>query len=89
MPLDKYIEKNIDKIVSWRRKIHSRPELAFNEIETSDFVASKLSEFGIEIHRDLGKTGVVGVLQKGTSKKNLAQQTQLQANQHHQYFSKT
>ena len=34
MPLDKYIEKNIDRITSWRRKIHSRPELAFNEIET-------------------------------------------------------
>ena len=79
MPLDKYIEKNIDRITSWRRKIHSRPELAFNEIETSEFVAAKLSEFGIEIHRGIGKTGVVGVLQKGTSKKNIGLRADMDA----------
>ena len=37
-------------------------EIAYEEAMTSDFVAAKLESFGIEVHRGLGKTGVVGVI---------------------------
>ena len=50
-----------------RRDIHAHPELCFEEIRTADLVAQKLTEWGIEVHRGLGKTGVVGVLKSGTS----------------------
>ena len=43
MELEKYLEKNIDKIVEWRQQLHSFPELAFKEIETSNFVAKNLN----------------------------------------------
>ena len=50
-----------------RRDIHAHPELSFEELRTADVVAQKLTEWGIPIHRGLGKTGVVGILKNGTS----------------------
>ena len=52
---------------AWRRDIHSHPELGFQEQRTSDVVASRLQSFGIEVHRSIGRTGVVGVLRAGAS----------------------
>jgi hippurate hydrolase len=51
-----------DEIRGWRRDIHAHPETAFEEVRTADFVAGKLAEFGIAVHRGLATTGVVGVL---------------------------
>jgi len=45
-----------------RRDIHAHPELGFEETRTSQLVADKLAEWGIETHRGLAKTGVVGVI---------------------------
>jgi len=45
-----------------RRDIHANPELGFEETRTSQIVADKLAEWGIETHRGLAKTGVVGVI---------------------------
>jgi amidohydrolase len=50
-----------------RRDIHAHPELGFQEERTSDLVASRLESFGIEVHRGIGRTGVVGVLKNGNS----------------------
>ena len=50
------------KMTSWRRHLHQNPEIAYEEKQTSDFVANKLESFGIEVHRGLGKTGVVGII---------------------------
>ncbi len=52
-----------EEIKGWRRDIHAHPETAFEEVRTADFVAEKLAEFGIEVHRGLATTGVVGVLE--------------------------
>ena len=54
-------------LTGWRRDIHAHPELGFQENRTSDLVAAKLKEFGIEVHRRVGKTGVVGMLRVGNS----------------------
>ena len=45
-----------------RRDIHAHPELAFQENRTSQLVADRLSSWGIEVHRGLAKTGLVGVI---------------------------
>ena len=47
---------------SVRRDIHAHPELAFEETRTSDLVAQLLTDWGIPVHRGLGKTGVVGTV---------------------------
>ena len=46
-----------------RRDIHAHPELCFQEERTSEMIARTLAAWGIEVHRGLGKTGVVGVIQ--------------------------
>jgi amidohydrolase len=56
-----------DDIKGWRRNLHAHPETAFEEVRTADFVAEKLAEFGIEVHRGLATTGVVGVLDGRTN----------------------
>jgi amidohydrolase len=60
-----------DEMTHWRRDIHAHPELGFEEERTSDLVAAKLAEFGVEVHRGIGKTGVVGVLRAGSSKRTV------------------
>jgi amidohydrolase len=60
-----------DEMTRWRRDIHAHPELGFEEKRTSDLVAAKLAEFGVEVHRGIGKTGVVGVLRCGSSRRSV------------------
>jgi hypothetical protein len=53
------------EMTAWRQDLHAHPELGFEEHRTSEFVAGKFAEFGCEVHRNIGKTGVVGVLRTG------------------------
>ncbi len=50
---------------AWRHHLHAHPETAFEEEQTSAFVAEKLLSFGLEVHTGIAKTGVIGVL-RGT-----------------------
>jgi len=50
------------ELAAVRRDIHAHPELAFQESRTSSLVADKLTGWGIEVHRGLAKTGIVGVI---------------------------
>lgn len=63
----------------WRRDIHAHPELGFEEHRTADLVAGKLASFGIEVHRGLGKTGVVGILKAGNSTRTLGLRADMDA----------
>lgn len=62
MQISKEITNIIPEIKNWRHSLHAHPELGYEEKWTSDFVADKLKSFGLEVHRGLGGTGVVGVL---------------------------
>ncbi len=46
-----------------RRDLHANPELRFEEFRTAEVVADLLSSWGVEVHRGLGGTGVVGVIE--------------------------
>jgi len=61
--------KLLEPLTAWqdemrriRRDLHAHPELMYEERRTSDVVAGALREWGIEVHRGLGGTGVVGIL---------------------------
>ncbi len=54
-----------DEFTAIRRDIHAHPELGLEEHRTADLVAAKLAEMGIEVHRGVGVTGVVGVIRNG------------------------
>lgn len=45
-----------------RHDIHAHPELGFEEDRTSEIVAGRLATWGVEVHRGLARTGVVGVV---------------------------
>ncbi|AWC20718.1 putative hydrolase YxeP [Aminobacter sp. MSH1] len=66
MPVLERINSFKDELVAIRRDIHEYPELGFEEVRTSKIVAEKLKSWGIEVHTEIGKTGVVGVV-KGSS----------------------
>ncbi len=51
--------------VTLRRDIHAHPELGFEEHRTSQLVADRLREWGLEVHTGIAGTGVVGVLRCG------------------------
>ena len=60
-----------DEIIDTRHQIHANPELGFEEVATSDLVAERLQRWGYEVHRGLGKTGVVGTLRCGDGAKRI------------------
>jgi amidohydrolase len=68
-----------EEMTRWRRDIHAHPELGFEENRTSDLVAEKLRDFGLEVHRGIGKTGVVGVLRAGSAGRSIGLRADMDA----------
>ncbi len=68
-----------DEITRWRRDIHAHPELGFEESRTANIVAEKLRAFGCEVHTGIGRTGVVGVLCNGSSKRSIGLRADMDA----------
>ena len=58
-------------MIGWRHDLHLHPELGFEEHRTAAKVADLLEEFGIQVHREIGGTGVVGILQSGEGKRSI------------------
>jgi len=69
----------MDHLVALRRDLHRNPELGFQEQRTSDIVARFLHDLGIEVHRGIGKTGVVGILKKGTNSRMIGLRADMDA----------
>src|ERR687886_78391 len=60
------------QLVEWRRRLHQKPELSFNENLTAQFVSQKLQEWGIEHQTNIAKTGVVATIDSGKPGRVLA-----------------
>ena len=56
----------------WRHDLHAHPEIAFQEHRTSERVAGLLAGFGIDVHRGVAGTGVVGSLRRGGGPRSIA-----------------
>ena len=65
MLLTDRIRRYTDELTALRRDLHAHPELGMVEHRTAAVVADKLEAWGIEVHRGVGGTGVVGVLRSG------------------------
>jgi amidohydrolase len=53
------------QLVEWRRQLHQKPELGFEEKITAQFIEKKLQEWGIEHQAGIAQTGIVAII-KGT-----------------------
>lgn len=74
-----HIDKFMPEIVAIRHDIHSHPELAYEEVRTSDLVADLLTKWGYKVTRGLGKTGLVGQLKVGNGHKRIGLRADMDA----------
>ena len=65
--IDNQISDIEEKLISWRHDFHKNPELSNREFRTSEVIAKHLESLGIEVTRNFGVNGVVGIL-KGNKK---------------------
>lgn len=80
MPNIELIDSYADELTAIRRDLHAHPEIGFEEKRTSGIVAEKLQQWGIEVHRGLGGTGVVGILKgKGNGTKRVGLRADMDA----------
>jgi amidohydrolase len=79
MQLIESVLADAQQITAIRRDIHAHPELCFQEERTSEIIAKALTSWGIEVVRGLGKTGVVGLIKNGTSKRAVALRADMDA----------
>ncbi len=68
-----------NELTNIRRDIHANPELGLEEYRTADLVAAKLEAWGIEVHRGIGGTGVVGVLRNGNGQQAIGLRADMDA----------
>ncbi len=73
------IKATEDEMISIRHYLHANPELSLEEFNTSELVAGKLAEWGYQVTRGLGKTGVVGSLSKGDSPRTIGLRADMDA----------
>src|SRR3954463_14980921 len=65
--------------VALRRQLHAYPETAYEEQRTSALVAQELKTYGLEVHRGLARTGVVGVLHGRPSRRAIGLRADMDA----------
>jgi amidohydrolase len=59
-------------LVKWRRKLHQKPELGFQEHITAQFIQQKLEEWQIPHQTEIAKTGIVATIKSNSPGKILA-----------------
>lgn len=74
-----YGEKFIERVIEWRRDIHSHPELSQHEERTSALAAKILEGLGLEVTRNVGGYGVVGLLRGSHDGKTIALRADMDA----------
>ena len=67
------------EMIAWRHHFHQHPEFGFEEVKTVEMIAKKITSFGIEVHRNIGKTGVVGILKSGNSDRSIGLRADMDA----------
>ncbi|VWB90935.1 Amidohydrolase [Burkholderia aenigmatica] len=60
-----------DDLRKLRYTLHCCPELAFEEVQTAEIVATRLKEYGYTVATGIAGTGVVGTLRLGSGKRRI------------------
>jgi len=80
MPNLDLIDSFAPELTAIRRDLHAHPEVGFEEHRTSGIVAEKLAQWGVEVHRGVGGTGVIGLLKgKGGGNKRIGLRADMDA----------
>ncbi|MEH6830577.1 MAG: M20 aminoacylase family protein [Sulfitobacter sp.] len=63
MPIINRIADFAEDMTTWRRHLHTIPELSFDCPKTAAFIKERLEEFGVdEIHEGIAQTGIVAII---------------------------
>lgn len=73
------IEQLVAPLIGFRRDLHAHPELAFDEHRTAGKIGDALEELGLDVHRGIGGTGLVGVLRAGDSGRSIGLRADMDA----------
>ena len=73
------LKNNHEEMKSWFYTLHQKPQVAFEEIDTAQFIAGKLKEWGYEVHEKVGQTGVVAIMTLGDSDKAIGLRADMDA----------
>jgi amidohydrolase len=68
-----------EQMIEWRHHIHKFPECGFDVTQTAEFVANQLTSFGIEVVRNIGQSGLVGILRNGDGKASIGLRADMDA----------
>lgn len=78
--LQRLIKDYEPDIIAWRRHLHRHPELSFEEVETTKYIASQLEEMGIPYEINTEKnTGLIGWIDGGRPGKTVALRADIDA----------
>lgn len=79
MNLISEIQERANEIQIIRRDIHAHPEVGYDVHRTANLVAAKLEQWGLSVTRNIGKTGLVGTLRRGTSSRSIGLRADMDA----------
>jgi hippurate hydrolase len=65
------VKQHQGELTAIRRDLHAHPEMLFEEVRTAAIVAKELSRLGFKVATGIAKTGVVGTLSRGTSRRTI------------------
>jgi amidohydrolase len=72
-------EREKEYMVAVRRDLHAHPEVAFQEVRTAGIVAGELERLGLEVRRQVARTGALGLLRGARPGKTAALRADLDA----------
>ena len=80
MKINPQVNKIKKSIIDNRRDFHKNPELSFKEFRTAQVISEKLKSYGnIIVKKNIGQTGVVGILRGQKSGKTIALRADMDA----------
>ena len=79
LPVLPEVAAEAEAMVALRRRLHTLPELGYQEVLTSALVAERLAAWGFEVHGGIADTGVVGTLRSGDGSRRLGLRADMDA----------
>jgi hippurate hydrolase len=67
----KEFETKLDTLQTWRHHLHRYPELSFEEVNTSKYIAGLVRSWGYEVVEGVGRLGVVASMTVGHGQKSI------------------
>lgn len=69
--IENILRKHLPELTAIRHDLHAHPEMLFQEERTAEIVARELTRLGFQVTTGIAKTGVVGTISNGSSRRSI------------------